>query len=123
MARPIVVEDEIVDHEGPARSKRLAKLTEDRHITFRRLLVRNVGIDREVIFRGAEVSRVEIAVNRLEAIRDSEVRHESAADFVYVWPIELGTDGLFIRAEPDRRPDTGATSDIQPGHRARLSDA
>src|SRR5258706_15623874 len=123
MAGPIVVEDEVVDHEGSARFKRLTKLTEDRHITFRRLLVRNVGVDRVVIFRGAEVSRVEIAVNRLEAIRDSEVRHESAADFVYVWPIELSSDGLFVRAQPYRRPDTGASSDIQPGHRARLTDA
>src|SRR5713226_8397571 len=99
MARAIVVEDEIVDHEGPARLKRLAKFTEDRHIAFRRFLVRNVGVDREVEFRGAEVSRVKICVNRLEPIRDSEVRHESAADFVDVWPIELSTDGLFIRAE------------------------
>ena len=106
MSHSLVVENEVVDEQCAARLQSLAKLPQDSEIIRRRFLMGDVSIDRIVVLLGAEVGRMEVAIDVFETVGDTEFADELLRDPVNQGPVELDARGLPVRAEPDRRADT-----------------
>ena len=116
----IVVEHEVADDEDSAGLQGLLRLAEHCGVVRRALLVRDVRVDDHVIEAIAEVRRVKIAVDRLEAVRDTVVRDEPLADPVHGGPIDLRRCCCLVRPEQDDREDAGAASDVEHRRRCHL---
>src|SRR5690348_1007944 len=83
----------------------------------------DVGVDGDVVGRGAEVGGVEVAVDGGEAFGDAVPGDEVAGDGVDAGPIELGAAGGRVDAEPDRGVNAGAAADVQDRDLAGLGQA
>src|SRR5437870_1419138 len=65
MPGTLVVEDEVVDQQRSAGFECPSEFPKDGKVVGRRFLVGHVSVDRQLVFRGAEVGRVKVAVDRL----------------------------------------------------------
>src|SRR5262245_26338832 len=96
MAGAVVVQDEVVDEEGAAGLERRPDLPEGRDVRGGGFLVGDVAVDDDVVFPGAEIRRVEVAVDRREAVAGAVLSDDSRGDAVDGRPVELGPRGWLV---------------------------
>src|SRR5690349_23121771 len=114
MAAPLVVQNEIVDHQRAAGFQRAMELLVQLDVALGRFLVRNVAEDRNVVLTLPEIEVVKVAIDGREPIADAVPRDELFRELIHVRPIELYAAGGGIRSEPDGRPHAGAAADVEP---------